>query len=100
MSDKNIIYKASQASTTLSTIQYGIQSKLSDKKMEYDAVLAAFTDSDCMQATAVRNMIAKEKESLDALVSFYSQVLTMLRDACSDIDKTEEAFSGPHLTKE
>ncbi|MBR5798742.1 MAG: hypothetical protein IKY23_01640 [Lachnospiraceae bacterium] len=99
MSDKNMIYQSIQTWATFMKIQQDIQTKLLDKKTEYDAILANFTDSDCIQATAVRNMLAKEKELLDALVGFYSQVLIMLQDACDDIDKTEELFSGEHLTK-
>lgn len=99
MPNENIKYKSDLSKVSVTTIRYNIQSELEDKKTEYDSILESFTISECMQATAIRAMVEKEKELLETLIEFYTQILLMIENAGIDIDETEDAFSVPHLIK-
>ena len=96
----NIQYKETISRAMVNLIRNDIQDMLQDKKTEYDNLLGAFVTSECMHATAVRSMIAKEKDMVDVLINFYTQLLQMIENASRDIEKTEEDYSKSHLTKE
>lgn len=100
MPDENIKFEHGKSTATISSIREDIESKLNDKKTEYDSILAGFTVSEGMQAEALRSMIAKEKDTVSAIVSFYKRLLLMLESAGNAINKTEKAYSTTHLTKE
>lgn len=93
MPDENIKYKSETAKTTITAVRDTVQSGLEDKKTKYDDILNNFNISECMQATSLRSMIGKEKDVVDALISLYIQMLTMLENASNDIDTTEQTYS-------
>lgn len=98
MPDKDIDYKSSLVISAIEVIRSDIESKLKDSKTEYDTILESFSTSECLQATAVRAFLAKEKEVIDALVDFYTRLLHMIEDAGNDLEATESSYSSPHLT--
>lgn len=98
MASENIKFNSNTTVAKIALISTDLKSKLTDKKTEYDNILAAFSVSECMQATAMRNMIAKEKEFLDEMVNFYTELLIMLKNASGDINKTEQEYSSSGLT--
>lgn len=100
MPDNNIKFEHGKTTATISTIRGDIETKLNAKKAEYDSILAGFAKSECMQAEALRSMIAREKDTVNAIVSFYKRLLLMLENAGNAINKTEKAYSTTHLTKE
>lgn len=97
MPDVDIKYESDASKVTVSSIRAKIQSKLESKKEEYDSILGAFSNSECMQATAVRTMIEEEKKVVDVLIAFYMESLLAIENAGQDIDETEKTFSVSHL---
>lgn len=97
MPDKDINYKSELSSVTIASIKADVQSKLNARLTEYDNILASFSISQCAQATAVRNMILKEKEIINALESFYTNLLTMLQNAGKDLERTEGVYNSSHI---
>ncbi len=93
MPDENIKYKGDVTKATITALRDVIQSGLVDKKSKYDEILNNFIVSECMQATAFRGMINKEKEIAETIAEFYTQMLTMLENASNDIDATEHTYS-------
>lgn len=93
MLKENIKYQSETAQTMITAIRNIVQNELQNKKMKYDEILNNFVVSDCMQAASLRSMLNKEKEVVDALVSMYTQMLTMLENASNDIDSTEHTYS-------
>ena len=100
MPDNNINFNSESTKVKIQTVKNDIQTKLANRTTDYDTVLTSFAVSECMQATAVRSLIEKEKELVDALVSFYTNLLLMLEEAGNDIDETETTYSSSHLTNE
>lgn len=76
----------------------GIDSLLVNKAMEYDKILADFSVSECDHATALREQLAKEQETVNTLAMFYKSLISMLAAASADLDLIEEHFSKEHVT--
>lgn len=100
MPDENIQFEHGKSEATISSIREDVESKLNAKKDDYDSILAEFVTSEGMQAEALRSLIAKEKDTVGAIVSFYKRLLLMLESAGNAINQTEKTYSATHLTKE
>lgn len=98
MSGTRIKYKKGLVEGTGFAIERSIQSLLIDKATEYDNLLAAFSKSQCDQATAIRTQLAAERAAVNAIAEFYTQTLTMIKAASKDIDLIEEHYGVEHVT--
>ncbi len=99
MPETNIKYQKGIVDTKATEIESDIQSLLTDKQSEYEQILAAFSISQCDQATALREEIEKEKVFLESIADFYTQMMTMIRKASKDMDKVEDNYAKTHVTE-
>lgn len=99
MPDTNIKFEVNVSEISILSIRADVKNKLEEKIAEYDKLIRDFTDSECMHASAIRNMLANEKVMVNNLIEFYNQLLNMLENAGDCIEKTEDAFSMTHLEK-
>lgn len=93
-----IKYQKGLVEGTSFAIELSIQSLLTDKASEYDNLLAAFTKSQCDEATAIRTQLAAERAAVNALAEFYKQTLALIRAASNDIDLVEKHYGIEHVT--
>ncbi|MDO4305129.1 MAG: hypothetical protein Q4D94_14585 [Bacillota bacterium] len=98
MPDTNIKYQKGLVTSKTSEIEADLNSLLADKAAEYDQILSGFTVSQCDQATALREEIAREKEALSTVVDFYARMLTMIHKASKDVETVEGNYSSAHIT--
>lgn len=80
-------------------IEIKIENLLAKKAEVYDRIITAFCLSDCEQATAVREELGKEKEVLNTIVEFYTELVTMVHNASKDVEETEDGYGKNHVTE-
>lgn len=97
MQTTNVKYDGSLTETNMHAIRIAVKTMLEDKKEEIDKISEILSVSDCLHTTAIQNMLTKDKELVNAFVSFYIQLLNMLDNASESIENTENAFSFSHL---
>ncbi|MDO4305164.1 MAG: hypothetical protein Q4D94_14770 [Bacillota bacterium] len=99
MSDVNIKYKKGIVDSKTASIEADITTLLGGKASEYDQILSGFTVSQCDHATVLREQIGKEKEMIDALMDFYTTLVTMIHNASKDVEQVESNYAVNHVTE-
>lgn len=91
--DTDILVNTGIAEEAFLNIETMITANLSDRKSEYMEIAVLFEKSKGEYVEALKELLLKEKETVDALEELFRVMVQMLRDASVSMNEVEEKYT-------